>query len=145
MDYESFKEQFIADVKDALADQGQDMKISVSRINKLNESYEAITVTPEGSNVGVNMSLEKFYGAVEDGISYESLKNSQQGNYVLCVVTRFLHRSSSILIDKQAIECYYLILANANHDCVGLMQRGAIKRLRAAKGGVYGCAGKTWR
>ncbi len=73
MDYESFKEQFIADVKDALTDQGQDMKISVSRINKLNESYEAITVTPEGSNVGVNMSLEKFYGAVEEGISYESV------------------------------------------------------------------------
>ncbi|MCR5337507.1 MAG: DUF5688 family protein [Lachnospiraceae bacterium] len=73
MDYESFKEQFIADVKDALTDQGQDMKISVSRIDKLNESYEAITVTPEGSNVGVNMSLEKFYGAVEDGIFYESV------------------------------------------------------------------------
>ena len=73
MDYESFKEQFIVDVKDRLADQEQDMKISVSRIDKLNESYEAITVTPEGSNVGVNMSLEKFYGAVEDGISYESV------------------------------------------------------------------------
>ena len=53
MDYENFKEQFVADVK-----------VSVNEVNKLNESYEAITVTPEGSNIGVNISLEKFYDAV---------------------------------------------------------------------------------
>ena len=61
MDYENFKEQFVADVKDRLAEQGADVKVSVNEVNKLNESYEAITVTPEGSNIGVNMSLELFY------------------------------------------------------------------------------------
>ena len=67
MDYENFKEQFVADVKDRLAEQGADVKVSINEVNKLNESYEAITVTPEGSNIGVNMSLEKFYDAVQDG------------------------------------------------------------------------------
>lgn len=46
------------------------------------------------------------------------------GSCVLCVVTRFFieaHRSSRILIDKQANECYYLMLANANRDCICLM------------------------
>lgn len=62
MNYENFKEQFVADVKD-----------SVNEVNKLNESYEAITVTPEGSNIGVNMSLEKFYDAVQDGTPYDSV------------------------------------------------------------------------
>ena len=70
MDYENFKEQFVADVKDRLAEQGADVKLSVNEVNKLNESYEAITVTPEGSNIGVNMSLEKFYDAVQDGTPY---------------------------------------------------------------------------
>ena len=49
MDYENFKEQFVADVKDRLAEQGADVKVSVNEVNKLNESYEAITVTPEGT------------------------------------------------------------------------------------------------
>lgn len=71
MDYENFKEQFVADVKDRLAEQGADVKVSVNEVNKLNESYEAITVTPEGSNIGVNMSLEKFYDAVQDGTPYD--------------------------------------------------------------------------
>ena len=39
----------------------------------LKESYEAITVTPEGSNIGVNMSIEKFYDAVQDGTPYDSV------------------------------------------------------------------------
>ena len=39
--------------------------------HKINESYEAVTVTPEGSNIGVNMSLEKFYDAVQDGTPYD--------------------------------------------------------------------------
>ena len=73
MDYENFKEQFIADVKDRLAEQGADVKVCVNEVNKLNESYEAITVTPEGSNIGVNMSLEKFYDAVQDGTPYDSV------------------------------------------------------------------------
>jgi len=47
------------------------------------------------------------------------------------------HRSSIVLIDKQADECYYSMLANANLDCICLMQKGAIKRLYAAKGGVF--------
>ena len=71
MDYENFKEQFALDVKDRLAEQGADVKVSVNEVNKLNESYEAITVTPEGSNIGVNMSLEKFYDAVQDGTPYD--------------------------------------------------------------------------
>ena len=73
MDYENFKEQFVADVKDRLAEQGADVKVSINEVNKLNESYEAITVTPEGSNIGVNMSLEKFYDAVQDGTPYDSV------------------------------------------------------------------------
>ena len=65
MDYESFKEQFIEDLKDRFYEQGAEVNISIHEVNKLNESYEAITVTPEDSNIGVNIGIDKFYGAVQ--------------------------------------------------------------------------------
>ena len=65
MDYESFKEKFVEDLKDRLDKQGADVKVSVNTVNKLNESYEAVTVTPEGSNIGVNIGIDKFYDAME--------------------------------------------------------------------------------
>ena len=79
MDYENFKEQFVADVKDRLEEQGADVKVSVNEVNKLNESYEAITVTPEDSNIGVNMSIQKFYDAMQDGTSYGACRCGRHG------------------------------------------------------------------
>ena len=49
MDYENFKEKFVDDLRDKLYESGAEVDLSVHTVNKLNESYEAITVTPEGS------------------------------------------------------------------------------------------------
>lgn len=73
MNYESFKEKFVEDVKDRLYEQGAEVDLSIHTVNKLNECYEAITVTPEGSNIGVNIGIDKFYGAVEDGRPYDEV------------------------------------------------------------------------
>lgn len=73
MDYESFKEKFVEDLKDRLDEQGADVKVSVNTVNKLNESNEAVTVTPEGSNIGVNIGIDKFYDAMENGRSYDEV------------------------------------------------------------------------
>ena len=51
MDYESFKEQFVEDVKNKLYEQGSEAEITVNPVNKLNEHYEAMTVKPEGDRV----------------------------------------------------------------------------------------------
>ncbi len=61
MDYETFKEKFVEDLQDRLYEQGADVNVSVHTVNKLNESYEAVTVTPEGSNIGVNIGIDKFH------------------------------------------------------------------------------------
>lgn len=73
MDFEEFKEQFTEDVKQGLADAGIDAKVSINTVEKMNESYEAMTVTPEGSNVGVNVNMEKFFEAYENGTPYEDV------------------------------------------------------------------------
>ncbi len=73
MDYEEFKEQFISAVKESLYEQGSDMNVSVNEVKKLNESYEAMTVTPEGARVGVNIGIEKFYDAYNEGRPFDEV------------------------------------------------------------------------
>ena len=91
MDYESFKEKFVEDVKDRLYEQGAEVDLSIHTVNKLNESYEAITVTPEGSNIGVNIGIDKFYGAVEEFRKYFREHADHGRTYY-----RDLHRSGYI-------------------------------------------------
>ncbi len=73
MDYENFKEKLIEDIKERIEDAGINAKVESNTVNKLNESYEAITITPESSNIGMNLPVEKFFGAMEDGRSYEEI------------------------------------------------------------------------
>ena len=73
MDYEEFKEQFINAVKERLYEQGSDMNVSVNEVKKLNESYEAMTVTPEGARVGVNIGIERFYDAYNEGRPFDEV------------------------------------------------------------------------
>lgn len=73
MDYEDFKDQFIEDLKERLYEKGIEAKFEVHEVNKLNESYEAITVLPEGSNVGVNVNIDVFYEAMNSRVSYDEV------------------------------------------------------------------------
>ena len=45
-------------------------------MEKLNSSYDALTITPEDSNIGVNANLSAMYSAVEDGQSYSKMLTS---------------------------------------------------------------------
>lgn len=68
MDYEQFKEEFSEAVKEGLFERGhEDVDASFHKVNKTNESYEALTFTPEDSNVGVNVNMDRFFSAYEDG------------------------------------------------------------------------------
>lgn len=73
MDYEGFKEKLVEDLKEKLEDAGIDAKLSFNTVKKLNDSYEAVTITPADSNLGMNLPIEKFYEAYEDGRSYEEV------------------------------------------------------------------------
>ena len=71
MDYENFKENFMENLKKGLSEKGYgDVEITTQQTEKLNESYESISAKPQGSNIGVNMNLENYFHAVEDGMDY---------------------------------------------------------------------------
>lgn len=76
MDFDEFKEKFVEDVKQGLYERGgEDVNVSLHTVNKLNESYDAMTITPVGSNIGVNLSIDRFYEAMDHGVSYEEAVN----------------------------------------------------------------------
>ena len=70
MDYENFKEQFIEQLQKDLYEKGIEARVDAKSVEKLNnEGYDAVTVTPTDSNIGVTLNIEAFYKAHEDGIS----------------------------------------------------------------------------
>ena len=73
MDFENFKEKFMEDIKERLEDAGIDAKITTNTVKKLNESYEAVTITPNDSNLGMNLPVEKFFEAYDDGRPYDEV------------------------------------------------------------------------
>ena len=73
MDHENFKEQFVEDVKERLYEQGTEVDITVTSVNKLNEHYEALTVKPENAEMGVNIKLGEFYAAIDNGTPYDDV------------------------------------------------------------------------
>ena len=73
MDFNEFKELFTEDVKKELYEKGIEANVTIQHVEKMNESYEALTVTPEGRNIGVNVNMEKFFQAFDDGMDYDEV------------------------------------------------------------------------
>lgn len=76
MDYENFKEQMMEEVKAGLYEKGYEVDIKMHDVSKLNESYEAMTVTPEGSNIGVNINMTQLYEQLESGRDFTEIAQS---------------------------------------------------------------------
>lgn len=73
MSNEEFKNEFVDALKESLYEKGKEVDVQVSTVEKMNQSYEAITITPEGSNVGMNMNLEVFAEAYESGVPLDEI------------------------------------------------------------------------
>ena len=53
MNYEEFKNEFVDALQERLYEGSNEVSIHVSTVEKMNETYEAITITPAGSNSGM--------------------------------------------------------------------------------------------
>lgn len=73
MNNEEVKKEFVEALKENLSERGNDVDVKVSTVEKMNQSYEAITITPEGSNIGMNMNLEVFAEAYESGVPFNEI------------------------------------------------------------------------
>ena len=76
MDFETFKENLAKDVKTILDERtGGNTTVETRTFDKMNETYDAITVKPEDSIIGVNLNASALYKEYEDGKSYDSIVN----------------------------------------------------------------------
>ena len=126
MNYEDFKEQFTDDVMDRLFEQGIEVKIEMREVNKLNESYEAITVTPEGSNVGVNVNIDNFYEAMNNGKSYDEVLDkavdiitkgiNERPSFDIDALTDYSQMKDKLVMEVVSAETNKEMLANVPHQ-----------------------------
>ena len=75
MEFEEFKERFKEDLKKSLEELGIHAELSEHHVEKLNQSYDALSVTPERSRIGVNANLDTIYQSYEDGVDYNDVVN----------------------------------------------------------------------
>ena len=74
MDYENFKESFTEALQEDLYGKGIEARSDMKSVEKLNnEGYDAVTVTPADSNIGVTLNVEAFYKAHESGASMDEV------------------------------------------------------------------------
>ena len=125
MNFEEFKEQFIDDIKKQLYENGIVASVETHEVSKLNESYEAITVTPEGSNVGVNVNMNRFFETLENGTDYESVvdraveiiqKGIEERPAVdVASLTDYDQMKDKLVMEVVSIEANQDLLANVPH------------------------------
>ena len=75
MDYENFKQDFQESLKEELAERGMNTEIGFQKVEKMNESYDAVTVKPIDSIIGVNFNVEKAFDSYEAGTDMDEVVN----------------------------------------------------------------------
>ena len=74
MDFETFKEELANSVKERLDSRGSEVySVTLNKVDKANETYDAVTVKPESSNIGVNISATKAFEEYKNGKDFDSI------------------------------------------------------------------------
>ena len=74
MNFEEFKNNLANDVKEILeAKTGKEFDVEPRTVEKMNETYEALTVKPTDGEIGVNLNITNLYTNLESGDSYDAI------------------------------------------------------------------------
>lgn len=74
MDFKEFTTRAEQDIRAALEDASPGVGVGMNQVEKLQgESYTAITLTPEGTNIGMNLNLNQLYDRMQSGEDYDSI------------------------------------------------------------------------
>lgn len=74
MNFEKFKDKIADDVKKTIEDRtGKSVTVEPRTVEKMNETYEGLTVKPDDGEIGVNLNLDSLYQEYNSGTSYDSI------------------------------------------------------------------------
>ena len=73
MNFDEFKNSFATDVKEKLeANTEKKFTVEARTVEKMNETYEGLTVKPDDGEIGVNLKLDNLYQEYNNGASYKA-------------------------------------------------------------------------
>ena len=127
MDYENFKEQFIEQLQEELYGKGFEARFDTKAVEKLNnEGYDAVTVTPTDSNIGVTLNVEAFYRAHEDGATMNDVVAKASDTVVrgfenqpvvdVASLTDYEQMKDKLIMEVVSTEANAEMLANVPHQ-----------------------------
>ena len=76
MNYDEFKKEVEAVIKDYLPDEFKDAKVSVNQVSKIGMTYDSLTVRPEGQVASPAANLNAFFEDYEDGKPFDEVMDS---------------------------------------------------------------------
>ncbi len=88
MDFETFKEELANSVKEQLERNGDNFTVEISKVDKANETYDALTVKPEGGNIGVNLNAGKLFEEYENGRDFDAIADQAATNAENAITNR---------------------------------------------------------
>ena len=108
MDFKEFTTRAEQDIRAALEDASPGVGVGMNQVEKLQgESYTAITLTPEGTNIGMNLNLNQLYDRMQRGESYDSILQAavDQAKEHLSNIQRLNMPSTNWRLAKQQNQC----------------------------------------
>jgi len=122
----NFKVAFVEDLKAELAARGVNAEFTTRRVEKLNDSYDAITVTPVGSIIGVNISVDQALDAYNNGASISSVAErfadviekalAEKPDLDLEVLSDYEQLKSKLFVEVVSAEKNVELLQNVPHE-----------------------------
>ena len=73
MNYDEFKKEVEAVIKDYLPDEFKDAKVSVAQVSKIGMTYDSLTVRPEGQLASPAANLNAFFEDYENGQPFDEV------------------------------------------------------------------------
>ncbi|SDB44903.1 hypothetical protein SAMN02910298_02229 [Pseudobutyrivibrio sp. YE44] len=119
MEYEQFKEKIAEDVGNMLEAKGYgDVNIKFEITDKVNQTYESMVVTPEGSTVGASLKVDSMFDHYKVTGDYEAALNKAANTFERAIDNMPSYDTKAIteydnVKDKLAIQ---LIPANKNEN-----------------------------
>lgn len=92
MDFKEFSRAAERDIRKALEGSSPGVNVGTNEVEKFQgASYTALTVTPDGQNVGININLNQLYDMLQHGESYDSViqKAVDQSEQFISEMPRF--------------------------------------------------------
>lgn len=115
LNYDEFKKEVEAVIKDYLPDEFQDAKVSVAQVSKIGMTYDSLTVRPEGQLASPAANLNAFFEDYENGQPFDEVMD-RISDVIQTEAPEQMKNMSWLLDYDQAKEHLFIRVSNAEKN-----------------------------